>query len=116
MVGGNPLGIGVVVSPGLVLEDDVHLVVLEAPERADSEAELRAEVDGGVDGFEGAHEEDDTAFLERDVEAKVLRQGWCKVRSGAGLRGPACVCLVDGRSLEKSDGGRYGVCEDAHPR
>lgn len=116
MVGGNPLGVGIVVSPGLVFEDDVHLVVLEAPERADSESELRAEVYGGVDGLEGAHEEDDAAFLERDVEAKVLRQGRCKMRRRTGLRGPACVWLVEGRSLEDSDGGRYGVCEEAHSR
>jgi hypothetical protein len=67
-----------------------------------------------VDGLEGAHEEDDAAFLEGDVEAEILRQGWCKVRSGAGLRSPACVCLVEGRAFKKRDGGRYGVCEEAH--
>lgn len=116
MVGRNPLGIRIIIAPGLVLEYDVHLVVLEAPERADSEAELRAEMHGGVDGLEGPHEKDDAAFLEGDVEAEILRQGWCKVRGRAGLRGPACVCLVEGRSLEKSDGGRYGVCEEAHSR
>lgn len=114
MVGGNPLSIRIGVSPRLVLEDNVHLVMLEAPKRADSEAELRAKVDRCVDGLEGAHEEDDAALLEGDVEAEVLHQRWCKVRGWAGLGGPGGICLVDGWSFEKSDGGRYRVGEEAH--
>lgn len=109
MVGGDPFSIGIVVSPGLVFEDHVHLVVLEAPERADSKAELRAEVDGGVNGLERAHEEDDAALLEGYVEAEVLRQRWCEVRRWARLGGPGRVCLVEGWSLEESDGRRYRV-------
>lgn len=114
MIGGNPLGIGIGVSPRLVLEDNVHLVMLKAPERADSEAEFRAKVDGCVDGLEGAHEEDDAALLEGDVEAEVLRQRWCKVRGRAGLGGPVGVCLVEWWPFEESDGGRYRVGEEAH--
>lgn len=80
MVGGQPPGIGHVISTGFVFEHNVGLVVFEASIRADSETELRAEMDGRVDGLEGAHDEHNAAFLEGDVEAKVLRQGRRKVR------------------------------------
>lgn len=80
MIGGQPPGIRHVISSGLVLEHNVGLVVLEASIRADSKTELRAEMDGRVDGFKGAHDEHDAAFLKGDVEAKVLRQGRRKVR------------------------------------
>lgn len=80
MIGGQPPGIGHVVSPGLVLEHNVGFVMFEASVRADSETELRAEMDGGIDGFQGAQDEHDAAFLKSDVEAKVLRQGRRKVR------------------------------------
>lgn len=79
MIGGQPPGIGHVISPGLVLEHNVGFVVFEASVRADSETELRAEMHGRVDGLEGAHDKHNAAFLKGDVEAKVLRQGRLKV-------------------------------------
>lgn len=116
MVGRHSLGIGRVVSTGFVLEHNVRLIVLEASIRADSETELRAEMDGRVDGFESAHEEHNAALLKSYIEAEVLRQGGRKVRRWAGLSGPIRVWLVQGRSLEEDDGGRDGVGEETHPR
>lgn len=106
--------VGGLAAPRGVLEYSVHLVVLEATDGADGEAELHPEVHRRIDLLEGAQAQDDAAVLQGDVDTKVGRQ-----RRGEELRRDG-VCLPGGvgpggerLALEEGGGLGEGVGEDA---
>lgn len=108
------------------------LVVLQPPRGADGEGEFRAEVDGGVGGFEAAQPEDEAAVLDAEVEAEGgdavagVREGGGvgvgvvgggggreEVRGGDGAGGPGWVGGVVRRAFEEGEGFREGLGEEA---
>lgn len=96
------LGLGSVASFGVVAENEVHFVVLEAPYSANGETELGAQLQGGANRLERAQGEDDATFLQANVQADIGAQGRGEVMAGTGSRLPGRVGLAEGGSFEQS--------------